>query len=143
MHLRAAYKFALLFAVPAHLFTWTLSLSAFFLPSLFTPQAAASMHPLNALIPPNPRKAWDAKAIDIAQGSLWLLKWDYWIGSIAYLVFAVAARSYASKKIGLKDVMAAVGRSVLLGPLSAALTLLWERDEMVLAKGEGKEKKKL
>jgi hypothetical protein len=71
------------------------------------------------------------------------LKLDYWIGSIANLVFAVSARSYASKKIGLRDVMAAVGRSVLLGPLSATLTLLWERDEIVLGNDEVKEKKGL
>jgi hypothetical protein len=142
MHLRAAYKFALLFSVPIHLFTWTLSLSSFFLPSLFTSQAAASLHPLNALIPPNPVLAWNDKASGIAQGSHWLLQWDYWIGSLAYLIFAVVAKSYASEKNTLRDVVGILGRVVLLGPLSAALTLLWERDEMVLGKAEENSKKK-
>jgi hypothetical protein len=139
MHLRAAYKFALFFSVPIHMFTWTLSITSFCWPSLFTSEAAASLHPMNAFIPMNPVAAWNAKAIDIAQGSHWLLQWDYWIGSSAYMIFATVAKANASTKFSLRDVITAVRRMVLLGPLSAALTLLWERDEQVLGKAERKE----
>lgn len=118
-------------------------MTSFFWPLLFTPEAAASLHPMNALIPMNPLTAWNAKAIDIAQGSHWLLQWDYWIGSLAYFIFAAAAKVNASNKISLREVITAVGRMVVLGPLSAALTLLWERDELVLGNAEGEDKKKL
>lgn len=141
MHLRAAYKFALLLAVPAHLYVWTLSLTAMFWPSLFSSQAQESLHPLNALIPRNPVKAWNAEASNIAQGSLWLLQWDYWIGSLAYWIFAVAAKSYATKKMGAKEIVRSIGRMMALGPLAAALTLLWDRDELVFGKAETREKR--
>jgi hypothetical protein len=141
MHLRAAYKFALLFSIPIHLYTWTLSLTSLVWPSLFTLEAAASLHPMNAFIPMNPLKAWDAKAVDIAQGSHWLLQWDYWIGSLAYFIFAAAAKSNVSKKFSVKDGILAVGKMIVLGPIGAALTLLWERDELVFVPAEKKEKK--
>lgn len=141
MHLRAAYKFALLFAVSAHVYVWTLSLTSFFWPSLFTLEAAASLHPMHALIPPIPMKAWNEQASNIAQASHWLLLWDYWIGSLAYLIFAVAAKSYASKKLGTKDVLSAISRGLLLGPLAAASTILWQRDEMIFGKAEEETKK--
>ncbi|QDS77932.1 hypothetical protein FKW77_001187 [Venturia effusa] len=136
MHLRAAYKFALLFAVPAHLYVWTLSLTSMFWPSLFSAEARESLHPLNALIPPNPLKAWNAEAESIGQASLWLLQWDYWVGSISYMIFAVAAKSYATGKMGSKELAAAIGRMLALGPVAAALTLLWDRDEAVFEKAE-------
>lgn len=141
MHLRAAYKFALLFAVPAHLYVWTLSLTSMFWPSLFTAAAAESLHPLNALIPTNPFNAWNAKVKSISQGSLWLLQWDYWIGSLSYLIFAMAAKSYATKRLGAKEVVVATGRMMAMGPLAAALTLLWDRDELVFGRGEDTKKK--
>lgn len=141
MHLHAAYKFEFVFSVPIHLIAWTLSLTSLVWPSLFTSEAAASLHPMSSFIPMSPLKAWDAKAVDIAEGSHWLLQWDYWIGSLAYFIFAIAAKSNATKKLILKDGIVIVGRMSLLGPIGAALTFHWERYEMVLGKAEGKEKK--
>lgn len=141
MHLRAAYKFALLFAVPAHLYVWTLSFTSTFWPSLFASDARTSLHPLNALIPINPLKAWNAEAKSISQGSLWLLQWNYWIGGLSYMIFAMTAKSYATKKMGAKEVVVATGRMIAIGPLAAALTLLWDRDELVLGRGEDTKKK--
>ncbi|RDI78504.1 hypothetical protein Vi05172_g11486 [Venturia inaequalis] len=141
MHLRAAYKFALLFAVPAHLYVWALSLTAMFWPSLFSSQAQGNLHPLNALIPRNPVHAWNAKASNIAEGSLWLLQWDYWTGSLSYLIFAIVAKSYATKKMAAKEVVAAMARMMAIGPLAAALTLLWDRDELVFGRGGDTQKK--
>lgn len=141
MHLRAAYKFALLFAVPVHFYVWTLSLTSLLWPSLFSSQAQESLHPLNALIPRSPVKAWNMKASNIAQGSLWLLQWDYWIGSLSYLIFAMVAKSYATKKMGAKELIIATVRMIVLGPLAAALTLLWDRDELVFSEGGDTERK--
>ncbi|TID14358.1 hypothetical protein E2P81_ATG09234 [Venturia nashicola] len=136
MHLRAAYKFALLFAVPAHLYVWTLSLTSILWPSLFSSQAQESLRPLNALIPRNLINSLNAEASNISEGSLWLLQWNYWIGSLSYLLFAMAAKSYATKKMGAKEVVAALGRTMAMGPLAAALTLLWDRDEVVFETAE-------
>jgi hypothetical protein len=138
MHLRAAYKFALVVSVPVHIASWTISLSSIIAPSLFTSQAATTLHPLNALIPQNPLLG--VKAIDVAQGAHWFLQWDFWVSSSAYLVFAVAAKYRAVGKNPLYDTFWIVSRVSLLGPMSAALTYLWERDEFVFGKVEEKEK---
>jgi hypothetical protein len=142
MHLRAAYKFALIVAVPVHISTWILSLSCLLFPSaMFTPKVATSLHPLNALIPPSPVLAYTAKAVDIAQGAQWFLQWDYWVSSLAYIVYAAGAKHMALRKTSLGDIVWVLGKAVVLGPMGVALALLWERDELVLGAVDEKEGK--
>lgn len=57
------------------------------------------------------------------------------------MIFAMTAKSYATKKMGAKEVVVATGRMIAIGPLAAALTLLWDRDELVLGRGEDTKKK--
>jgi len=102
---------------------------------------ASTLHPFNTLIPKNPISSDDTKAVDIAQGALWFLQWDFWVSASAYLVFAVGAKYTALRISPLRDVFGIMGRTLLMGPLGAALMLLWDRDEIVLGNAE-KEKKK-
>ncbi|KAF2422158.1 hypothetical protein EJ08DRAFT_640974 [Tothia fuscella] len=136
LHLRAAYKFALIISTVIHILSWTISLSTLLLPSLYTTETATSLHPLNALMPQNPFEGRIAK--DVAQGALWFLQWDYWVGGLAYFVYAVGAKS----QVGEGHLLKAHMNVVLLGPMGAALWALCERDEAVMAKvGEGELKK--
>ncbi|KAI1609148.1 hypothetical protein EDD37DRAFT_140783 [Exophiala viscosa] len=135
--LRTVYKLSLAVSTTTHIATWTLSLSTLLLPSLFTAQTVQDFHPLNVFVPPNPFS--DVKIGSIAQGSHWFLQYDYIITGAAYVIWASASR-YA---VGVKNAKADAGgfgvgafldiicRCVLLGPYSAALTLLWDRDEAV------------
>lgn len=135
MHLRAAYKYALVVSVPVYIAAWTLSLSCLYAPSLFTSQAAIALHPLNAFIPKSPLSG--AKANNVAQGSHWFLQWDFWITSAAFLVFAITAKYKVTGMNPLYDIVPIALRVALLGPMSAALSYMWERDELVLSKVEG------
>jgi hypothetical protein len=142
MHLRAAYKFALLLSVPTYILCWGISLTALFYRSLFALENATSLQPLNALIPQSPFAAYNTKAANIAQGSHWFLQWDFWISSSAYLIFAVAAKHKALGKTSPADVVQILVKALVLGPMSVALMVLWQRDELVLGKGEEKKEKK-
>jgi hypothetical protein len=142
LHLRAAYKFALVVAGLLNVGTWILCLSCLLFPSaIFTPQVSSSLHPLNALIPPNPFSAYHAHAADIAQGAHWFLQWDYWVSGLSYVVFAASAKHMVICKTSLGDVLAILVRIAVLGPMGAALLLLWERDELVLGRADEKEEK--
>jgi hypothetical protein len=135
MHLRAAYKFALVISVPVHIAAWTLSLTSLYAPSLFTSQVVIALHPLYAFIPKSPLSG--SKASDVAQGSHWFLQWDFWVTSAAFLVFAITAKYKVTGKNPVYDIISIGLRVALLGPMSAALTYMWERDELVLCKVEG------
>lgn len=139
--LRHVYKFALAVSVPAHLATVTLSLCAgVFCPAIFIPFAQSELNPLSVFVPPNPFS--DTKAATVAEGAKWFLQYDYSIFSIAFLIWALASR-YAkpvasantsdSNSIGLGTVLELVGRVALLGPFATALTLIWDRDEVIFA----------
>lgn len=147
--LRNVYKFGLALSVPAHIATWTLSLSAVVFPSLLTAAAQSELHPASVFLPPNP--FGDAKAVDIAQGSKWFLQYDYAITSTAYVLWALASRYSKSVKQATKDqsssfdavaLVGVLGKIALLGPLATALTLIWERDEIIFAQAGAIEEKK-
>ncbi|KIV97667.1 hypothetical protein PV10_01384 [Exophiala mesophila] len=147
--LRNVYKFGLALSVPAHIATWTISLSTVAFPSLFTTAAQSELHPASVFLPPNP--FGDAKSIDVAQGSKWFMQYDYAITSTAYVIWAIASRYSKSVKTATKDQSASLdalalvgilGKVALLGPFATALTLIWERDEIIFAQAGAVEEKK-
>lgn len=141
--LRNVYKFGLALAVPAHAATWGLSLSALFLPQIFAPKFAASFHPLAAIIPENPLTFATTPVYSMTVGSLNFLQWDYIVSSAAYLIFATNARFNTKVEPSGFSAGAAAGlvtRVAVLGPMGAALSYLWERDEIVLGREESQKK---
>ncbi|KAK4940217.1 hypothetical protein LTR10_019646 [Elasticomyces elasticus] len=135
--LRTVYKLSLAVSVPTHIAGWTLSLSTMLLPNLFNVQTVQEFHPLNVFVPPNPFS--DVKIGSVAQGSHWFLQYDYVVTAAAYLLWASASRYAVGVKnakgdsggFGIGAFLDIIGRCVLMGPYSAALTLLWDRDEAV------------
>jgi len=140
--LRNVYKFALVISVPAHIATWTLTLSTVLFPGLFTPQALEALHPMHVFVPPNPFD--DVKAASLAQGAHWFIQYDYIITSLAHIIWAVVTRYSTPVKnakadaggFGVGSLLDIITRCVVLGPMSATLTLLWDRDEAVFAATE-------
>jgi hypothetical protein len=141
--LRNVYKFGLMLSAPIHAAVWGLSLAALITPQIFTPAVATAFHPLNALIPANPLTYGAAPVPSMVKGALNFLQWDYFVSSTAYLVFALTARFNTKVEPRGFSASAAAGsvtRVAVLGPVGAALSYLWERDEIVLAKEEGQKK---
>lgn len=147
--LRNVYRFALALSVPAHIATCTLSIASTLVPSLFTSQAVAALSPWTVFVPPNPFDG-SVRAASVGEGSRWFLQNDYLITSLGYLVWALASRYSAgvqkattgSSAFGIESLVDVTLRCVLLGPMAAALTLLWDRDEAVFAAAEAAEEKK-
>lgn len=137
-YLRFTYAFALVVSATAHIAGLALSVSAVVAPNVFADVAAQGISP-TMLFVPNLSPATKQVA-DIAAGSLNFIQWDYAIGSLAHLIWAMAitaptrnARNAVKSDFSLGNVVVdLVVRSIFLGPLVATLTLVWERDEAVL-----------
>lgn len=141
--LRGAYKFALGIAVPAHAAVWGIFIAAAAFPQLFASSVAQQFHPLAAIIPANPLMVATSSVSSMAQGAQNFLQWDYFVSSASYLVFALNARFNTKVEPCGFSAAAAAGlgaRIAVLGPLGAALSYLWERDEIILGKEEAQKK---
>lgn len=146
--LRTVYKLALAISVPAHIATWTLSFSTVLFPGLFEAHTVEAFHPSNVIIPPNPFGA--IKAESVAQGAHWFLQYDYLITSLVYLIWAMVSRygqnvkcvRSETRRFGIGSILDVTARCVVLGPMAAALTLLWDRDEIGFASVDTKAIKK-
>ncbi|KIW11669.1 hypothetical protein PV08_10971 [Exophiala spinifera] len=132
--LKTVYKLAMAVSVPVHIATWTLSLSTVLFPALFTPATVEAFHPLNAIVPPNPLA--ESKAPSVAQGAVWFLQYDYLITSFVYVFWAVVGRYGKLGGFGFTSLLDVIGRCAIMGPISTALHLLQERDEIVFAASE-------
>ncbi|KAF2757854.1 hypothetical protein EJ05DRAFT_368626 [Pseudovirgaria hyperparasitica] len=130
--LRRAYAFALLVSSIAHVYTVGLSVTSALVPSLFNEASAATLAPSNVFLP----VLHAPRVVSVAEGALRLLKWDHAVGALAHVVWAVAttrnvnlrSSAFSSGSVWIDMVV----RSVFLGPMSAVLCLIWERDEVVL-----------
>ncbi|KAI9883888.1 MAG: hypothetical protein M1823_004328 [Watsoniomyces obsoletus] len=133
--LRRTYRSAFIYASITHIAAWTISLSALMIPSIFEPPMASSLHPARVFLPPPPYST--TQVANIGEGLHNFLLYDEYIGSLATLLWTVVVyhnarggwRSWAEPLALLGKI---VGVSILAGPASATLLLLWERDELVL-----------
>jgi hypothetical protein len=132
--LRTVYVFTLAFSTITHIASLTLSLSSVLFPSLFAPGIAAEFHPSHIFLPLSPFDP--SKLVTLAHGCLNLLQWDSLFVSVLGLFLAVMGfrRAYAGNGL-VGDVIKGLGLSVLVGPGSAVLLILWRRDELVLGAG--------
>ncbi|PGG95778.1 hypothetical protein AJ79_09878 [Helicocarpus griseus UAMH5409] len=138
-----ALSFALI-AIP-HIVSYTLSITPLLAPALFDSSAAASLHPATVFLNTLP---WSgARTESLGQGALWFLQWDHLLGSGALLMWAVVLHVATHRSRGVKVGCLAFGVKVLAlcavsGVAGAAVELMWERDEVVLAREEGEGEKK-
>lgn len=134
--LSKVYFFGAACASFAHTGTWSISLAAYFFPSLFVKQWVRYLHPSSVFLPPMP---WsDIKADSIGTGAHCFLQWDEILTSAMYLLWACSLTVKARQKIGksngtVSDVAGLLSASFFVGPAGAALCALWDRDEMILS----------
>lgn len=133
--LRKAYAFGLIFAIASHFATFSLSLASVLSPRMFNSISVQQLSPWTLFIP----SPYTAKVATAAEGVLNLMQWDYYIGSLAHIIWALAVTAPVRKYgKGMSDFSVGnvyvdvVSRTVVLGPMAAVLTLVWERDEVVL-----------
>lgn len=140
--LRRLYGIALFLATASHI---TVLALAFGGPSMFRPGAdgpAKSELTLAAIFLPTLSQE---RISTMIEGAVRFLQWDYAIAVAGQMIWAVAQTSGLGPlrpvEVYRKELGYSVGsvwldivvRSVSLGPLGAALTLIWERDEIVLS----------
>ena len=121
----------------------TLSLTSILLPIIFNPAIVPSLHPARVFWPPPPTSV--LKVACFADGMHIFLQYDELIGFIAALVWALAlnrnghgnSTKAAFGPAGWLRLLAKVAAITLVaGPGSAMVALVWERDEYVLGGGE-------
>lgn len=125
--LRLTYLLSIAIATITHLATFAIS----------TISSDSATGVSNLLIPPNPFNT-DVRISSFLEGATWFLQWDYIMMSLAYFVWAITVRhgvvvpgdSGASDSLA-KIIVVSVIKSLLMGPIGAALSLVWERDQLV------------
>jgi len=143
--LRKVYKFALYFAVQVHVATRFFSAATVLFPGLFSQLANEQLAPQHVFLPPNPFNT-ATKVINVGQGSLWFLQWDYLISGVAYWIWGLTIK-YSGEKVGksygTNDILSDLFfRPNVIGHMACALTSVWERDEVVFGEAEDTEKKR-
>lgn len=137
--LRRTYAFALACAVILRIAAWALSLTALAFPTLFPENVAAELHPLRVFVNTLPRLSPSVQVTSAGEGALWFLQWDDLIGSTALLLWALALYKAAHQQVSVELRWAELGwkvvlLSVAIGPVGAAVVLIWARDELVFEK---------
>ncbi|KAL3426457.1 hypothetical protein PVAG01_03248 [Phlyctema vagabunda] len=130
---RTVYAFAFIMGAVPHWIVCVISFTAGIWPQLFNPSISHRLHPSHLLVPTCPFS--DAKVADLAQGFMWLIQWDYTIGTAASISWAAAV--YRRARPGYNRV--ALSWKILKytlagGPVGAAVGLIWERDEFLLSR---------
>ncbi|KXT01108.1 hypothetical protein AC578_10901 [Pseudocercospora eumusae] len=130
--LRNAYGLGLILAASTHVAVLSISLGSSMAPTLFRARVTRDLKLASIFLPTFATE----EIASVGEGGLRFLQWDYAIISLSQIVWAVAQTSKVDREglgfsVGNVWVDAAL-RSVVFGPLGAALTLVWERDEVVL-----------
>ena len=133
--LRRVYVFAFAVSSVTHIATMTLTLTSVILPSILNPNIVESFHPARAFLPPPPWAATPVKSI--GDGLHIFSMYDEYIGFLATILWAtVLNRNAHAGTIGLDGWMSLLakvaGLTIVAGPASAVVALLWGRDELVL-----------
>ena len=139
-YLRYIYGFSALVGGITHIITLTLTFSAAFFPSIFTPAAAASLAPAGILGLNSPFDSTQVK--DMGYGLWHFLQWNMNVSNVAPVLWAlVQYRNACEGRVkweGWWTVMAkVVGTYFAGGAACATAGLMWLRDDLVLG-GDGK-----
>ena len=136
-YLRYAYAFALISSTAGHLTSWGLSILSYAFPVLFTNKYENMMQPWIVFWPAWPFGALQADTL--ADGALWFLQWDVITGTAAVLLWAFTLRvGVEGRKVLLWQWAVGLTLSaiiaVFIGPVGAAVSSLWGRDEIVFGR---------
>ena len=132
--LRLIYSLAFVMAAVPHWIVGSISFTAGLRPSMFNEKEAKALSPWKILVPTLPFKP--RKARDISQGFLWLIQWDYLVGTVGMIVWALVLHSNARNVYRPDDkwtqtILRFAGYLILGGPGGLPVGIMWERDEWV------------
>ena len=136
-YLRYAYAFAIIASTAGHLTSWGLSILSYAFPVLFTNKYGRMMLPWVVFVPVWPFGPLQANTL--ADGALWFLQWDVITGAFAVLLWAFTLRvGVEVRKVMLWQWAVGLTLSliiaVFIGPVGAAVSSLWGRDEIVFGR---------
>ncbi|KJK79869.1 hypothetical protein H634G_04108 [Metarhizium anisopliae BRIP 53293] len=128
------YGIGLLWSTASHWYFLSMVFSASVLPFIFKPEIAEAWSLGHMCQLRNPF-ALGSPLPSVSQGQLWFVQWDFWLISVACFVWALAVRlelledsaRYSKAKIIVGGLMSAL----ILGPVGAAVVLIWRRDTLV------------
>lgn len=135
--LHGVYTFATCIAVVTHVATVTLSATSYIFPSIFSLEYQAAFHPVTLY---RPVYVWQKPTAQVASGGAGafdFLQWDAFGIVVGTLIWAIALNRQAlSRETQASSFLSLVLKTVLLtvvgGPVTAAISLIRERDHVVL-----------
>jgi hypothetical protein len=135
--LRFVYAFAFANAALTHLISWIVSVATVLAPVIFEMRLLAALHPFKVFQIALPWTKPALQVSDIGEGVHVFLRWDYLIGSAGVLVWVLSlyktAHLVVYGKVGWLDLLKKTVLLVtLVGPVGAAVELMWERDELII-----------
>ncbi|KAE8385478.1 hypothetical protein BDV23DRAFT_188218 [Aspergillus alliaceus] len=126
------YAFGITCSGLSHICVCSLLLTVHFFPSIFQPHAAVALHPAHIIMLVNPFST-GVSLPPLPVAELWFIQWDFALISTAHLIWALGlclpylARNRGRAYTGYLLVKA-FAFALLLGPISSAILLIWERD---------------
>jgi hypothetical protein len=146
--LRFVYAFAFANAALTHLISWIVSLATVIVPAIFEKRLLAALHPFKVFEVALPWTVPALQVSDIGEGVHVFLRWDYLIGSTGVLVWTLSlymtAHLVVYGRVGWQDLLKkAVLLVTLVGPVGAAVELMWERDELIIYETGGMKRETL
>ena len=141
--LRRAYIFGVLCSTGAHVAVKSFGFLASAFPVLFAPPYDKQLLASNVQTPVNPFAPYQAQTL--ADGALWFLQWDTWVGVISTAIWGMSLRIMAKHEtptIGqwISGLVRISLTSFLVGPCGAAVVAIWARDESVNKQAAAEEK---
>lgn len=142
--LRRVYLFAFAIGAMIHIATISISLASALSPAIFAPGYSALLRPSRVFAPVSLFSR--VQVSSIGEGGLGFLQWDELVGSMALLLWAAALHRNSlqvdfnwQRWVNLFG--KALGLTLVAGPCSAAVALVWERDELIFSQGATRDKK--
>jgi hypothetical protein len=134
-NMRRAYIFALASAASAHLLPLLICGMATLFPALFAIPYNAQLQASNVFSLVN--IFGNLKASSLADGALWFLQWDTFVGVVsvflwAFTLRAAGKREEATTRQWIVAVLKALAVTAAFGPTAYAVIAVWSRDELEL-----------
>lgn len=142
--LRRVYMFGFASSAVIHVATVSVSLASVLTPGIFATGYRSLFRPFQVFVPISLSSA--VQVSSMGEGSMYFLQWDEVVGSTALLVWAATLYRNAHGtqfdwQRWARLVAKVAGLSVIAGPCSAALALVWDRDELIWAQEDAGDKK--
>lgn len=135
-NLRRAYIFALASGALAYMLPLLICSLATLFPPLFAEPYRSQLQLSNVFTLPNP--FGDLKVATLADGALWFLQWDTFVGVVSVMLWGLTVRIAGSNEAAttnewMTGLLKITAIMLVLGPTAAAVISVWARDELTLS----------